>query len=94
MGNKHIRLLLDAHLFDSGPDFLRAAAQRDLLQQVEVLCGKLLPLHERSQDLPQGRGTRVSLRPPLGRLKTTSLSFFHAESRVTAAGGGRMGGAE
>lgn len=54
-----ILLLLDAHLFDSRPDFVCTAAQRDLLQQLEILHGELLPLLEQSQDLTQGGGTGV-----------------------------------
>lgn len=94
-----VLLLLDAHLLDSGPDFLRAAAQRDLLQQVEILHGELLPLLERRQDLTQGDRSRSggrSLRPPSGGRRTAATrsdhlkphcSAFRCGSRVTAAGG-------
>lgn len=91
-----VLLLLDAHLLDSGADFLRAAAQRDLLQQVEVLHGELLPLLERRQDLTQGDRSRSggrSLRPPsgaLGPLKTTSLSFSLRKSCHCCGRDGKM----
>lgn len=64
-----VLLLLDAHLLDSGADFLRAAAQRDLLQQVEILRGELLPLLERRQDLTQGgqESVRRKKSPPTER---------------------------